>query len=203
MMLNDMIKFRDNRKGIAPVLEYIFSITIFILILSIYFSSIDTLLMPINTDTTELEEKGIIIAENLMGNRGEIRYSDNPELTVENWGGNPGRELNDPDYFEIRTLGLRSNRGNYGVLDYNKIVMMMLELDENNIRDALGMKENVAFNISVRSLDSDIIELSVGKTTTLTTKNLISIERFCVIENIDAKIMGKLTIKLFYGGKSI
>jgi len=202
MMLDHMNKCKSDKRGIAPVLEYMFSFTIFILILSIYFSSIDTLFLPIDTDSTELQEKGIVIAENLMGAPGEIRDPDDPLLTLQNWESIPGSELNDPDHFEVLSLGLRSNKGNYGVLSYNKMIKMTGELEETVIRDALGIKNNIAFNISVESIGSDIIRVSVGRSATQTTKNLISIERFCVIDNENAKIMGKLSVKLFYGGKN-
>ena len=55
-------------------------------------------------------------------------------------------------------------------------------------------------NISVRSADNDIIVSYFGAGLTRTTRDMVTVERFCVITNNDARIMGKVTVKLFYGG---
>ena len=54
--------------------------------------------------------------------------------------------------------------------------------------------------ITVETLDNDIINSEFGAKVTGTSRDMVTVERFCVIQNNEAKVTGKLTVKLFYGG---
>jgi len=198
---------RDNMKmlrkdfgGVAPVIEYLFAFTVFILVLSIYYTALGTLFPSYNTETTHLEEKCILISDSLLGNTGWIQGDTIPDGGSEHWEGYSARDINHASHISLASLGLCIDNSSYGVLDYDKIMALEDRVETVTFNEIFSLTKNLAVNISVRSTASDIIVSHFGVGTAANTRDMVTVERFCVITNNDARIMGKVTVKLFYGG---
>lgn len=195
-----MKMLRKDFGGVAPVIEYLFAFTVFILVLSIYYTALGTLFPNYNTETTHLEEKCILISDSLLGNTGWIRGDTIPDQGSEHWEDYTARDINHASHIALTSLGLCKDNSSYGVLDYEKIIALETKVDPITFNEVFSLTNNLAVNISVRSANNDIIVSYFGAGLTRTTRDMVTVERFCVITNNDARIMGKVTVKLFYGG---
>ena len=194
-----MSRLNRDDCGVAPVLEYLFAFTVFVLVLSVYFTSLGTLFPGYDTETTHLEEKCIVISESMMGNTGWLRGETLQEGGTEGWETYNYIDLNHVSHLEMVSLGLCAENNSYGVLAYDKITALEMKVDFNTFAKIFSLKNNLHVNITVES-ENDIISSSFGATVTKASRDMVTVERFCVIWKNEARVMGKLTVKLFYGG---
>ena len=187
-------------KGIAPVVEYLLAFTVFVLVLSLYYTALGTLFPGYNTESTHLEEKCFAISESLMGNTGWLMGDNLPEGGTEHWETYSYNDLNHVRHLELTSIGLCVDNSSYGQLDYEKVMALETKLAFSTASEIFSLKRNLAINITVESTENDIIRSHFGAEVTVTSRNLVTVERFCIIKNNYNNIPAKLTVKLFYGG---
>ena len=194
-----MMRLKRDDSGVAPVLEYLFAFTVFVLVLSVYFTSLGTLFPGYNTETTHLEEKCLILSESMMGNTGWLKGETLQNGGTNEWETYNYNDLNHVPHLELVSLGLAAENNSYGVLAYDKITALEMNVDFNTFAKIFLLKNNLHANITVES-ENDIITSSFGSTATGVSRDMVTVERYCVILKNEARITGKLTVRLFYGG---
>ncbi|MDP7423205.1 MAG: hypothetical protein QGH40_15100 [bacterium] len=194
-----MMRLNRDDKGVAPVLEYLFAFTVFVLVLSVYFTSLGTLFPGYNTETTHLEEKCLVLSDSLMGNTGWLKGETLQDGGTEEWETHNYNDLNHVSHLELVSLGLCAENDSYGLLSYDKITALEMKVDFNTFAKIFSLNNNLHANITVET-ENDIISASFGATVTKASREMVTVERICVIWKNEARIMGKLTVKLFYGG---
>lgn len=194
-----MTRLNRNDSGVAPVLEYLFAFTVFVLVLSVYFTSLGTLFPGYDTETTHLEEKCLVISESMMGNTGWLRGETLQGGGTDEWETFNYNDLNHVSHLELVSLGLSADNNSYGVLAYDKISALEMKVDFNTFTKIFSLKNNLHTNITIES-ENDIISFSFGATVTKASRDMVTVDRFCVILKNEVRVMGKLTVKLFYGG---
>ncbi len=194
-----MMRLKRDDSGVAPVLEYLFAFTVFVLVLSVYFTSLGTLFPGYNTETTHLEEKCLILSESMMGNTGWLKGETLQNGGTNEWETYNYNDLNHVPHLELVSLGLAAENNSYGVLAYDKITALEMNVDFNTFAKIFSLKNNLHANITVES-ENDIITSSFGSTATGVSRDMVTVERYCVILKNEARITGKLTVRLFYGG---
>ncbi len=192
--------FSKDNEGLAPVLEYLFAFTVFILVLSLYFTALGTMFPSYNTETTHLEEKCLVVSEALMSNPGRIEGDTIEGGGTDEWETFSRSDLNHAAHVDLVSIGFCRDNESYGILEYDKIISLETKVDYATFTEAFSLTNNLAVRITVETLDNDIINSEFGAKVTGTSRDMVTVERFCVIQNNEAKVTGKLTVKLFYGG---
>lgn len=194
---------KGDKDGIAPVIEYIFAFTVFILVTSIYFTAVSTLFDSSSGETTGVEDKCISVSESLVSNTGMVSNMNKPHMKTRNWEYIPGVHINNENVYYMESLGLCRDNRSYGVLSYDKIIALVDVLDIQIIKDTLGLKNNMEINITITSVNNDIIDLSCGASQTESSKNTVTIHRSAVVINDKARIICDIGVTLFYGGSNL
>ena len=189
-----------DEKAVAPVLEYLFAFTVFILVLSLYYTALGTLFPGYNTESTHMDEKCYVISESLMGNTGWISGDTIDGGGTEHWETYSYNDLNHVRHLKLNSIGLCVDNSSYGQLDYEKVRALETKVAFSTASEIFSLKSNLAVNITVESTDNDIIRSHFGAEVTGTSRNLVTVERFCIIKNNENDIPAKMTVKLFYGG---
>ena len=182
------------------MLEYLFAFTVFILVLSLFFTALGTMFPNYKTESTHLEEKCLLLSEALMGNTGRIEGDTVPDGGTDRWETFSSDDLNQAPHLDLITIGLCVDNESYGVLSYDKIMALEMNIEYSTFIEVFALRNNEAVRVTVESTGSDMITAEFGAESTAASKDMVTVERFCVIQNNDARIMGKLTVKLFYGG---
>jgi hypothetical protein len=182
---------RDNR-GISRIVEFVIMFTVFIVIVTAFYSLANIWLRPPIVDYAQ--EEAMRISEVLIGNPG---YMDNGET---NWEDYPAYYKDAPNIdTNMTSLGFAKDKQSYGVLSMSKILGMG-KITYFKARTLLGLSTGKNFNISFQII-GDETKTCLGADYT-NAKNVGMYKRIVAVYNpIDNNYTSaKLTIRLFDGG---
>jgi hypothetical protein len=191
------LRIQSDESGLIQVLEFLATFTIFLLILSAFFSSLATQFPRYETTDVTIREKAEEIAEILISSPGFVESGDT------SWEG-PGYDPYTLNYGnnKLARLGLARDYTSYGILSLAKISGLKTKVYYITMEDVFALTSGQIMNITIYSLDSHITYLVKGGSRTGATTNYASYTRIVLVDEGDSKLTPcKLIVHLFCGGK--
>lgn len=192
---------RDNR-GISRIVEFVIMFTVFIVIVTAFYSLANIWLRAPIVDYNQ--EEAMRISEVLINNPGSM---DNNNSKI-NWEDYPAYYNDAPDIdTNMISLGFAKDKSSYGVLSMSKIFGMG-KITYPKARTLLGLSAGKNFNITIESINNTKI---IGNETKIywgadytSAKNVGMYKRIVLIydsmDNETPYKSARLTICLFDGG---
>ena len=198
---------KRDREGMVQVIEFILVFTLFVILLSAFFSAIATQIPDNNLRDVETRLRAKQICETLVRDTGVMsdgdRHWELREIPEINYGNSP-----------LNRVGLARDASSYGILSLNKIRALDDKVLYGRMSEMLNLPSGLLINITVRTLepvdrDTDL-NVQWGAIRTVNSKNFVSYTKVVVVDNgltpeygLSRPPMekGEITITLFYTGK--
>ena len=190
---------RDNR-GISRIVEFVIMFTVFIVIVTAFYSLANIWLRP--PIVNYAQEEAMRISEVLINNPGCM---DNNNSKT-NWEDYPAYYKGAPNIdTNMTSLGFAKNKNSYGVLSMSKILGMG-KITYPKARTLLGLSPGQNFNITIESINNTKI---IGNETKIcwgadytSAKNVGMYKRIVAVYNPfdNNYTAAKLIVRLFDGG---
>jgi len=181
--------------GISRIVEFVIMFTVFIVIVTAFYSLANIWLRPPIVDYNQ--EEAMRISEVLINNPG-CMDSNNSKT---NWEDYPAYYKNAPNIdTNMTSLGFAKNKNSYGVLSMSKILGMG-KITYSKARKMLALSPGQNFNISFQIIGNET-KIYWGADYT-NAKNVGLYKRIVAVYNpIDNNYTSaKLTVRIFDGGK--
>ena len=191
---------RDNN-GISRIVEFVIMFTVFIVIVTAFYSLANIWLRPPIVDYNQ--EEAMRISEVLINNPGCM---DNNNSKI-NWEDYPAYYKNATNIdTNMTSLGFAKDKNSYGILSMGKILGMK-KITYSKAREILALSPGQNFNITIESLNNTKIIGNETKTCWgadyTDAKNVGMYKRVVTVYNPinNNYVPARLTICLFDGGK--
>jgi hypothetical protein len=197
----------NDRSAMIQVIEFIIVFSVFVLLLSAFFSSIATQIPSNNIKDVDTRMRANEICETLVRDTGMMMDGDRNwelrEIPEINYGNSP-----------LQRLGLSKDTESYGVISLAKVLALQQKVLYTRASEILNLKTGLLLNISVDTLepmdDATDLHMVWGAQPTATSKNFISYTKVVIVDNgyeYSASASrpqfekATITITLFYTGK--
>ena len=202
-------KLDQDERGIVQVIEYILVFTIFVILLSAFFSAIATQIPSNNLKDVDTRLRASQIAETLVRETGVMSDGD------KNWELREIQEINSGSSPLLR-MGLAKDSDSYGVLSLGKVQALDEKVLYGRMADIFNLPQGLLLNITIKTLepvdpDTDL-NVVWGAVRTVHSKNFVSYTKVVVVDKGlvagygttgPAKEKAELTVTLFYTGKIV
>ena len=198
--------FTNNESGMVQVLEFIFIFTVFLLLLGSFYICVGSQFPRYDPRDIDSRIKVEEVSDMLIGDTGAMTNGD------PHWDRYTKEELNHGNNTLLR-LGLARDHDSYGVLSINKITALYEDVRFTKAVETLALSRGQLVNISIKSLDDDLddtqnwknLDFKWGATPTGESKDFVIFTRLVLIDWDDGSspTTARLTVNLFYGGRSV
>lgn len=200
-------KIEDDQGGMVQVIEYIMVFTIFMILLSAFFSAIATQVPNDNLKDVDTRLRANQICEILIRETGVMFDGDRNwelrEIQEINYGNSP-----------LSRIGLARDISSYGVLNVNKVKALDEKVLYGRMTEILNLPPGLLVNITIKTLeprdpDTDL-NVEWGGIRTVNSKNFVSYSKIVIVDNGLSQSYGttrpslekaQITVTLFYTGK--
>lgn len=201
------LKGIDDRSAMVQVIEFIIVFSVFVLLLSAFFSSIATQIPTNNLGDVDIRMRASEISETLVRDTGIMMDGDTNwelrEIPEINYGNSP-----------LQRIGLSKDTTSYGIISLTKVLAFKEKVLYTRTSDILNLKNGLLLNVTVITLepqgDGTDLNMVWGAQSTTTSKNFISYTKVVIIDNgyeYSASSSrpqfekATITVTLFYTGK--
>jgi len=200
-------KIADDTQGMVQVIEFIMVFTIFVILLSAFFSAMATQLPNDNLKDIDTRLRANQICETLIRETGVMFDGDRNwelrEIQEINYGNSP-----------LSRIGLARDISSYGVLNVNKVKALDDKVLYGRMTEILNLPSGLLVNITIKTLepqdpDTDL-NVEWGGIRTVNSKNFVTYSKVVIVDNGLSESYGttksslenaEITVTLFYTGK--
>jgi hypothetical protein len=197
----------DDRTAMVQVIEFIIVFSVFVLLLSAFFSSIATQIPSNNIKDVDTRMRASEICETLVRDTGIMTDGDRNwelrEVPEINYGNSP-----------LQRLGLSEDKESYGVISLSKVLALKEKVLYTRASEILNLKTGLLLNVTVNTLepvgDETDLHVAWGAQSTTASKNFVSYTKVVILDNgyeYSASSSrpefekATITVTLFYTGK--